>query len=160
MKSVLSRTQCISLLALIFISGAGHSKELNMSLGGGWPYALVPTVAIEHRGLEFFANYKIGLDDGFTLGVEKQFEHHTYGIFVGALGARKTRENCDLDSTCPPFRIALTDRKSTQGIGFSYEYRFSSTRQGWALRVEAGYGHESKTDANRFDGNLQLVHHF
>ena len=160
MKRLLIRSQQVLWIVFAIISNVGNANEVNFSLGGGWPYVVVPAVSIEHSGFEFYANYKIGLDDGFSLGVEKQTNNHSYGVFVGALGARKTRSICDADSTCPPFRIAITDRKTTQGLGLSYEYRFTSSRQGWAIRAEAGYGHESKTDSNRFDGNIQLVHHF
>ena len=42
----------------------------------------------------------------------------------------------------------------------SYEYRFFGVKEGWALRLEAGYGKASGTDAKRMDGNLQVVYHF
>ncbi|BCO17445.1 hypothetical protein KUC3_03020 [Alteromonas sp. KC3] len=42
----------------------------------------------------------------------------------------------------------------------SYEYRLNTSREGWAFRVEAGYGKESQNDTNRFDGNAQVVYHF
>lgn len=159
------KTDCMKkfVLGLVVLSCLPQvtiAEEINFSVSGGWPFILTPTVSTTYSDMEFYANYKIGADDGFALGVEKQYGNHALGVFVGAVGARDADYKCDDELSCPTFRIVLYEGKTTQGVGMSYEYRFNTSRQGWALRLEAGYGKESKNNAKRFDGNVQVVYHF
>ena len=150
----------VSLIALTCFSSNSIAQDIDVSLGSGWPFFLVPTVSTKYDDVELYVNYKLGLDDGFTLGAQKQYENHVVGIFLGAVGARDAEYSCEDELTCPIIRLALTDAQTTQGIGMSYEYRLNTSREGWAFRVEAGYGKESQNDTNRFDGNAQVVYHF
>lgn len=150
----------LGLVALSCLPQVTMAEEINFSVSGGWPFILTPTVSTTYNDMEFYANYKIGADDGFALGVEKQYGNHALGVFVGAVGARDADYKCDDELSCPTFRIVLYEGKTTQGVGMSYEYRFNTSREGWALRLEAGYGKESKNNSKRFDGNVQVVYHF
>lgn len=133
-------------------------KAVDLSLGGGYPFLVVPTMSFTNNDIRYYANYKLGLDDGFSIGAEMLNGKHKYGAFVGAVGARKTDNSC-LDTTF--LCITLFDHETTQGIGLSYEYHLSSSaKTGWALRFEAGYGEESAYNEKRADGNVQVVYHF
>lgn len=136
------------------------ASGVEYSVSGGWPFVVTPSISFIHEDIEYYANYKIGLDDGFSLGFEKPFNQHVFGAFIGAVGARNARYECGERFACNLTRIAITDKKTTQGIGLSYEYRFANSRNGWAMRLEAGYGKESTNDVKRIDGNLQIVYHF
>lgn len=147
------------LLFMLFPTLA-NANEVGFSLSSGWPFLLNPSISIKHQKIEYYANYKIGLDDGFSLGAEAQLGLHTFGMFVGAIGTRKTRVSCETNATCQAWQIMLTDQKTTQGVGISYEYRFLPSRKGWALRLETGYGQESRNNTKRVDANVQVVYHF
>lgn len=145
--------------ALICIPFTTLANGVDFSLGGGLPFILTPTVSTTHNSIEYYANVKIGLDGGISLGAEKQYGNHAYGVFIGAVGARKTESRCFNNDECD-FIILEFREETTQGIGLSYEYRFSSTRDGWAFRLEGGYGEESRHNEKRFDGSVQMVYHF
>lgn len=154
MKKLIMGIIGISLLPQIAMA-----KEFNFSLSGGLPFILTPTVSTTHNGIEYYANVKVGLDGGISLGAEKQYGNHAYGVFIGAVGARKTESRCFNNDECD-FIILEFREETTQGIGLSYEYRFNSTRDGWAFRLEGGYGEESRHNEKRFDGSVQMVYHF
>lgn len=148
------------LITLLCLSSTAYAQGVNMSVSAGWPFFLIPTVSTTYNDIELYVNYKVGLDDGFTVGAEKQYGHHVFGAFVGAVGARDADYLCEADDSCPPLRIVFTDAQTTQGLGLSYEYRINQGREGWAFRAEAGYGKESQNDTKRVDGNVQVVYHF
>lgn len=149
----------LGLSALICIPCIATADGFDFSLSGGFPFLITPTVSTTHDGIEYYANLKIGLDGGLSLGAEKQYGNHVYGVFIGAVGARKTEFSCFDNDECD-FILFEFEEKTTQGIGLSYEYRFNSTRDGWAFRLEGGYGEESRHNEKRFDGNVQIVYHF
>ena len=162
LKSKVNRLTSSLIAGLVLALPGANVTADTFSAGGGWPFILAPTITLKQgNNIEYYANYKLGLDDGFTAGVQWAEGHHVWGGFVGAVGARKTDLPCGSDpANCPAFHIVITDRKTTQGLGLSYEYRFFGVKEGWALRLEAGYGKASGTDAKRMDGNLQVVYHF
>ncbi|MGB3725835.1 MAG: hypothetical protein WA981_08720 [Glaciecola sp.] len=137
-----------------------QSNDVSYSVATGWPFVLVPTISIENNNYEYYANYKVGVDDGFSIGAQRVSGNHVYGTFIGALGARSSNYACEADALCDSFVIRFTDRKTTQGVGVSYEYRINSNKQGWAIRLEAGYGEESRNNDRRADANIQAVYHF
>ncbi|MDT0583152.1 hypothetical protein [Brumicola blandensis] len=152
----------LGLFVLLIASQNCYSQQqinndgLEWRVGAGWPFILVPTVGYQYKHITYYANYKLGLDDGFSLGAEKQFGKHSVGLFFGAVGARKVNSNCEGIFSC----IVIFDNQTTQGIGGSYEYKYSENTHGWSLRLEAGYGKESRSDTNRADANIQLVYRF
>ncbi|MBQ4864722.1 hypothetical protein J8L98_23850 [Pseudoalteromonas sp. MMG013] len=146
-----------ALIVSTFIYSA-QAKAVDLSLGGGYPFLVVPTISLTNSDIRYYANYKAGLDDGFSLGAEILNGKHKYGAFIGAVGARKTDARCS-DSTL--LCTSLFDHQTTQGIGLSYEYHLSSNlNSGWAVRLEAGYGEESYDYEKRTDGNIQFIYHF
>ena len=150
------------LFVLLLVSHNGYAQQqenndrLKWRVGTGWPFILVPTVGYQYKDITYYANYKLGLDDGFSFGAEKQFGKHSVGLFLGAVGARKANSNCEGIFFC----IVIFDNKTTQGVGGSYEYKYSENANGWAIRVESGYGKESRSNNNRADANIQLVYRF
>jgi hypothetical protein len=155
LKSSITTITLVTAMLLIF---SPTVKAVNLSLGIGYPFVLVPNISINNNDIRYYANYKLGLDDGFSLGAEMINGKHKYGAFVGAVGSRQTDRGCtDITSLC----IILTDHKTTQGLGVSYEYHLSDTvNSGWAIRLEAGYGEESSLNKKRADGNIQIMYHF
>ena len=149
----------LGISALVCLPHNSLANGLDFSLGGGWPFLFTPTVSTTHKDIEYYVNFKLGLDSGFSLGAEKQFGNHVYGVFIGAVGARNTNSRCHNTDDCD-FILFEFENETTQGLGLSYEYRFNTAREGWALRVESGYGEESRHNEKRFDGNVQLVYHF
>lgn len=136
--------------------------DVQFSLGTGYPFFIIPQVSLLDEDKKYYLNYKIGLDDGFTVGVDWLNGHHSYGVFAGAIGARDAEVECNPDSfSCNLSNFFIFDDKTTQGIGLAYEYRFNGqAHKGWAVRFEAGYGEESRTDERRADGNIQVLYHF
>lgn len=130
------------------------NEDIQISFGGGYPFLLVPQVAYQQNNISYYLNYKMGLDDGFSLGAQIHNNQHVYGAFIGAIGAK------DASSVDDSF-FRLFEDQTTQGIGVSYEIRFTPQKNAsWALRAEIGYGKESHTNTKRADGNIQLVYHF
>lgn len=145
----------------LFASPNLHASEVEFSIGGGFPFFVVPQVSLTQQDKRYYVNYKAGLDDGFSAGMEWLNDNHAYGVFVGAVGAREASNDCEIQSLCDALRIIIFDEKTTQGIGLSYEYRFSGQDQsGWGLRLEAGYGQESRNKSERADANIQFSYHF
>ena len=149
----------MGIIGLSFLPQIAMAEEIYFSLGVGWTFFLTPTVSTAHKDIEYYVNFKLGLDAGFSVGAEKQFGNHVYGVFIGAVGARNTDSRCHNNDDCD-FVLFEFDNESTQGLGLSYEYRFNSSREGWAFRLEAGYGEETRHNEKRFDGNVQVVYHF
>ena len=150
---------CLFMIMLSSANANTKDGELQYSIGTGYPYVLIPQVAFKDGEMSFFLNYKVGLDDGFTAGINLHDEHHLYGVFIGAVGARKSERRCESD--CPILDFRLSEQESTQGLGLSYEYRFTpNAASSWALRAEVGYGKESFNNDKRADANLQILYHF
>lgn len=143
-------------------SSATHAIETKFSLGSGYPFFVVPTLILESDSLAYYVNYKAGLDDGFSIGVQSIQGKHIFGAFAGAVGTRDVKDYCKKIDVVPCISglLVLDSYRTTQGVGLSYEYRFNTKPNGWAVRIEAGYGKESRTDDKRADGNVQVVYHF
>jgi len=129
----MKKPHLISMLALgLATSSFAQANEFRVSTGTGWPFLVVPQIAIQQDNHRYFMNYKLGLDHGFSIGYELQHEQLLYGAFIGAVGARQVSRDCSIGQRCNDLNIRVFDNNTTFGIGFSFEYRFqASTRLGF-----------------------------
>ena len=164
--------------AILFgsLSVSNQAKSADFSLGGGLPYFVIPEVSFAANNGEkrWFANYKIGLDDGFSVGFEQGFgvdNKHALGIFVGALGVQDDERPCRYEESndlAENFGSALGcaiaeafDEETTNGVGLSYSYNFQGlNHSGMRLRFELGYGEGSNSHEKRFDGGVVISYQF
>jgi len=169
----------------IFISTQpiiSQATELDFSMGGGYPFIATPeaSIASDDKRQRWFANYKLGLDDGFSLGFEQALStnnKHSFGILIGAVGARHINKPCTYSDNYTgdiaeeigsvigqAFGCALTGAfgdKTTNGVGVSYHYNFSGlNNSGWKLNFELGYGKVSGFDNKRTDGGINISYQF
>jgi hypothetical protein len=163
--------------ALVIFSTPLFSQASNVdfTLGAGYPFFAVPEISLATNDAKqrWFANYKVGLDDGFSAG----FEHglgdenkHAVGVFAGALGMRDDDRPCDTSNESVSIILSAIiscaisdafDYETTNGVGLSYSYNFSGlNKSGVRLRLEAGYGEGSKTNEKRFDGGVYISYQF
>lgn len=169
-KSILSA-------GLLFLSLAtNHASAVDFSIGGGWPFLVVPEVSIAsddttQRG---YINYKMGLDDGFALGFEQgldQENHHAIGAFVGALGVQDKNTACpeeqsddlveSLGSVFGCSLLIIFDEETTNGLGLSYSYNANGLNNaGLRIRFELGYGEGSSSHEKRVDGGFVISYQF
>ncbi|KPH64565.1 MULTISPECIES: hypothetical protein [Pseudoalteromonas] len=162
---------------LLFLSGASHANDVSFSIGGGYPYVAVPEISLAtNEGTQrWYANYKIGLDDGFSAGFEHALtsdKKHAVGFVVGALGVQDDGRQCPLESEDDSigdafgniFGCALSgifDRETTNGVGVSYSYLFSGLNEGgWRVRLELGYGEGTNSNESRADGGVSISYEF
>lgn len=157
LRNEITMKKHVAFFALSLLASNAFANDINWSTATGYPFFVVPTISTTSDDVRYYANYKLGLDDGVSVGAEWLQGQHAMGVFVGAVGARRVNDNCLINSIC----ISLFDDETTNGVGLSYEYKFSNTAaNGWALRFEGGYGKESRNDEKRFDGNIQVVYHY
>ena len=159
-----------------------QASELSFTFGGGYPFIAIPEVSIasNDNSQRWFANYKVGLDDGFSLGFEQALStdyKHSFGVLIGAVGARNINKPCtyidnntgDLaedigNALGQAIGCALAGAfgdKTTNGVGVSYHYNFSGlNNRGWKLNFELGYGKVSGFDNKRTDGGVSISYQF
>jgi len=156
-----------SILTLCAFSS--HANDVNFSIGGGYPYFVIPEVSLSaNEGTQrWYANYKLGLDDGFSLGFEHALtadKKHALGIVVGALGVQENSDECEDDSIGSVIGCSFSDifdDETTNGLGVSYSYLFSGLNEsGWRVRFELGYGEGSVSEEKRADGGLSVSYEF
>lgn len=175
----------LGILSTLFISAlipATQAKAVDLSIGGGYPFFVIPemSIATDDAQRRWFANYKMGLDDGFSIGVEQGLDEkntHAVGMMIGALGVRDDKRPCPaqnnnsgdvLEEIGNTFAHTLGcaigeafDDKSTDGIGVSYSYNFNGLNNaGMRIRVELGYGKASGSDEKRADGGIVFSYQF
>ncbi|MDA8621748.1 hypothetical protein N9L48_03785 [Psychrosphaera sp.] len=147
-----------------------EQNDWNFTMGSGFPYfATVGTNYELDDVSNIFVNYKIGLDDGFSIGYEKALgnRRHSIGGYVGAVGI-KDDECEDIDTTeysnsddlgtiiSAPIGHTLGcalsaafGNESTQGLAVFYGYSSTGLNEsGWKLRLEAGYGENKNRENN------------
>ncbi len=164
-----------SALALL-TSNSATANEFGFSVGAGYPYfaALEGSMATQDKSQRWFANYKMGLDDGFSAGFEQGYGNnlnHAFGGFVGAVGIYKG-DDCEPKTDASNigeafgsiFGCALKeafDDETLNGAGLSYSYYFNGINNaGWRLRLEAGYGKASHSKEERAAGGLTISYQF
>ena len=166
----------ILLLVLSLGSGSAFANDVSFSIGGGYPYLVLPEVSLsaDNNSQRWYANYKIGLDDGFSVGFEHAVSDnnkHALGVLVGAIGARDTDQPCESTNTDDIaselgniFGCALGqifDDETTNGIGLTYSYNFNGlNNSGFRLILDAGYGKASDSNEKRADGAIRISYEF
>ena len=71
LKSKVNRLTSSMIAGLVLALPAANVTADTFSAGGGWPFILAPTITLKQgNNIEYYANYKLGLDDGFTAGVQ------------------------------------------------------------------------------------------
>ena len=71
LKSRVNRLTSSMIAGLVLALPAANVTADTFSAGGGWPFILAPTITLKQgNNIEYYANYKLGLDDGFTAGVQ------------------------------------------------------------------------------------------
>jgi len=169
-KNVLSA----SLLFIIVISN--KATAVDFTLGGGIPFLVVPEVSLasEDEKQRWFINYKMGLDDGFSFGVEHGLgldNKHAVGVLVGALGVKNNDDVCkdeksddiaeNLGNAISCGLLIIFSEETTNGLGLSYSYNFNGLNQsGMRLRFELGYGEGSTSHEKRIDGGFVISYQF
>lgn len=155
---------------------SSHANDVNFSIGGGYPYFVIPEVSLSaNEGTQrWYANYKLGLNDGFSLGFEHALtanKKHALGLVIGAIGIRDDERECvktDDDSISGELGniigCAITDAfdyETTNGAGVSYSYLFRGLNEGgWRVRFELGYGEGSDSNEKRADGGISVSYEF
>jgi hypothetical protein len=144
-----------------------QAEDVDFSFGGGYPFIVVSEISIasEEKAQRWHANYKVGLDDGFTLGVEQSFSHndkHSIGVIVGALGIKKENHRCqEQGSNLDCILSDIFDEETTVGLGLTYGYYFNRINAtGWFLKVEAGYGEGKESDEKHADASVRISYQF
>jgi hypothetical protein len=154
-----------------------QAKGVDFSIGGGYPFFVVPEVSFASSAGDqrWFANYKIGLDDGFSVGFDQGVgadNKHVIGGVIGALGTRDDKRPCgngdsveDIGSVIGnaigcAFSKAF-DEETTNGIGLSYSYHFNGLNNvGMRIRFELGYGEAADSNEKRADGGVIISYQF
>lgn len=165
------------LLALPLMSFSTLAADVNFSIGAGMPYFLIPEVSMptDDKTQRLYANYKIGLDDGFSVGFEKAVSDnrkHSFGALLGALGVRDTNVPCESTSNqsssifidVDALGCALDqifDDKTVNGLGITYGYSFNGLNsRGFRLVIGVGYGKRNDIDKNGAAGSISLNFEF
>lgn len=172
--------------ALLCCSSAPVLAEgTHFSVTGGFPYVFIPEVSYSPNAEQrWFANYKLGLDDGFSAGFEQAVSannRHALGIFGGALGVKSghhylcgegdnSADSDDLndvgeDLLCQVFAGASEafDNHTVNGVGLSYSYnRHGLSEHGLRVRIEFGYGRieDADYDKDGFTGGFSVGYQF
>ena len=157
---------------------AGQSADINYSIGGGIPFFLVPEISLSSNDISqrWYANYKLSLDDGFSVGFEQSISDnnkHAIGLLVGALGIQDDDRPCSVnnesDNNLANDAInifacsvgGLFDEETVNGVGGSYSYNFNGINQaGMRIRIELGYGEGSNSSEKNASGGLTFSYQF
>jgi hypothetical protein len=152
-------------IMLSAVSLPSLANDIKFNVGVGYPFFSKLEIAksINENQDRIFANYKVGLDDGFSLGYEHAIDleqHHAFGVVVGAIGARDGDGNCNnTDIFCDIGD--LFDNDTTNGLAISYSYNINGlNKSGLKLSFELGYGKASHLNEKRVDGGVSLSYQF
>ncbi|WKE66328.1 hypothetical protein PVT67_03495 [Gallaecimonas kandeliae] len=161
---------------LLLASQAGKAAEFHFSIGGGFPYLAVPEVSLANGDSQrWYANYKLGVDDGFSLGFEQglgEDDHHALGLFAGAVGIRHNDPDIckepssgdlgqDLGNALSCAYASGFSWETVNGVGLSYSYnRHGLNQRGFRIRFEFGYGEGHRSHNKKAAGNLMFSYQF
>ena len=157
-----------------------QAEAVDFSAGIGYPFFLVPEVSItgssgNHR---LYANYKLGLDDGFALGIEQAIDnagHNAVGVFAGAVGIYDDGEkDCNsadeqnasdvadaVGCAIASAMVEAFDDEAINGIGVSYSYNSNGLNNtGWRVRLELGYGKSDNSKEKSSGGAVVVSYQF
>lgn len=151
-------------LGSLALTTSAFGAEFTLSTGYPFVAQLQASHIIENGDARVYANYKVGLDDGFSGGYERAFGDHSIGVMYGALGARKTEDDCEQSNPIVGSLCGLGNvfgDRTTNGFGVTYQYWFNGAfKPGWGIRFEGGYGDVTGTDEKRADGNVTISYQF
>jgi hypothetical protein len=175
----------ITILSALILAGASllipsqanaAPNDVSFTLGTGFPYvgSLEASMPAFEGNQRWFANYKIGLDDGFSLGFEHALDddkHHAIGVMYGALGIRNDDTDCpeSEENTVESFfgviigcsLAAAFDWETINGVGLSYSYNVSGLNNaGWRFRVEGGSGKGAVSDKTHSSASFIASYQF
>ena len=143
------------------------ANELSFSLGAGYPFIVVPEVALSSadNNQRWHINYKAGLDNGFSLGYERAVfssKLHAFGAVIGAIGIREDNTPCDTEQSSVSCIVSgIFDEETINGAAFTYGYFFSGLNSsGWNVKFEAGYGEGSQSKEKRANASIRLSYQF
>ncbi|MBU3003167.1 hypothetical protein [Paraglaciecola arctica] len=164
---------------------AVQANDVNFSIGGGYPFFVVPEISLASvdNQKRWYANYKIGFDDGFSIGFEQAISNtnkHALGFIAGAIGAREDKTPCPntdnesntastpgddfveiIGSAIGCSLSKMFDEETTNGLALTYSYNFSGLNNaGMRIHVELGYGEGHHSKEKRADGGITLSYHF
>ena len=147
------------------------ANEIDFSIGSGYPFLLVAEVSVAagDRQQRWYGNYKLGLDDGFSLGFEQGLgtdKKHAIGLLVGALGVSDPDSCSNEDDEFSVVSLGciieeIYDDETTNGVGVSYSYNFNGlNNQGARIRFELGYGEGVDSGEERSNGGVNYSFQF
>jgi len=157
MKSTILSALMLCGASLLIPSQANATdNDVSFTLGTGFPYLgnLEVSMPAFEGNQRWFANYKVGVDDGFSLGFEHALDddkHHAIGVMYGALGVINDDSDCpdsEKDNGESFFGVvigcalaAAFDWETVNGVGLSYSYNVNGLNNiGWRFRIEGGSG--------------------
>jgi len=154
-----------------------QAKRVDFSIGGGYPFLVVPEISFASNDGDqrWFTNYKMGLDDGFSVGLDQRIgddNKHAVGVIIGALGVRDDKRPCNNGDSVEDIGSAVGnvlgcafaeafDEETTNGVGLSYSYNFNGlNNKGIRIRFEFGYGKANDSKDKRTDGGITISYQF
>ncbi len=141
-------------IASIFFSG--DTNAVDFSIGGGYPFVLVPEVSIATNddSQRWYINGKFGFEKGASIGFEQSFGSkgkHAAGLLLGLIGTDQS-DHTDND---------YWEKESTNGVALSYSYNFNGlNKAGMRVRIEYGYGKTDKSHTPHTDGSITVSYQF
>lgn len=160
------------LLLIIFYQTQANAKEFDVSLGVGAPYFLVAEVSTAvNNDYKLYLNYKYGLDDGYSLGLDKAVfnDNHLLGLFIGAVGTKSTgcvyNDSEDLLNDVSKYlvscQLAVIKQKTLNGLGVSYSYAYGGiNNSGFILKLDMGSGTNSYIDGYQSTAGITVLYSF
>lgn len=177
--------QCSGALALCLVSTVSVANDFKFSLGVGLPFLLTPEVSYSQPGADsrWYANYKMGLDDGFSGGYERALDadkKHALGVLIGAFSVVDDKRPCpdsdktemtqdnvfaqisfDIGSALGCALSEAFDEESLNGIALTYSYQANGLNEsGWRVRFELGHGEAARSKRKDTSGGFIVSYQF
>ncbi|MFT6529309.1 MAG: hypothetical protein ACJAZB_000952 [Psychrosphaera sp.] len=160
------------LLLLTLFQNQVSAKDFDLSLGFGTPYFLLTEVStVISDDYRAYVNFKMGLDNGVSIGLEKAVinDSHLIGLFAGSVGTQAP--DCYENETYTDFDGALSDvvkcafgviaQKTLNGVGVSYSYANNGiNNSGFIIKFDLGTGTNSYTDGYQSSAGIALMYSF
>lgn len=160
------------LLLLTLFQNQVSAKDFDLSLGFGAPYFLVTEIStVISDDYRAYINYKMGLDNGVSIGLEKAVinNSHLIGLFAGAVGTKAP--DCNQNDTYTDFDDVIGDvvkcafgvitQKTLNGVGVSYSYANNGiNNSGFIIKFDVGTGTNSYTDSYQSTAGIALMYSF
>ncbi len=165
------KTRILSVACGLLLSGSVLAEEnWSTSISTGLPFFLTPELSYQanNSDIRYYANLKIGLDNGAAIGFETPFstnKKHSFGAFFGSVGVHDgdtdCRDNDDLGSAIGCALADAFDWERVDGIGISYRYSFNQfNAEGMYTRFEVGYGKGDESNRDLTSGSFLIGYQF